>query len=82
MEAANIGIMYQKMTNGTGGEFEVYIDGAYAMTLDSDFTGGWGDYGETVEVYVSEEKAVHTVEIRKKEDTPEAAFAILALLVS
>lgn len=82
VEAANIGIMYQKMTNGTGGEFEVYIDGAYAMTLDSDFTGGWGDYGETVEVYVSEEKAVHTVEIRKKEDTPEAAFAILALLVS
>ncbi len=82
VEAANIGIMYQKITNGTGGEFEVYIDGAYVMTLDSDFTGGWGDYGETVEIYVCEEKAVHTVEIRKKEGIPEAAFAILALLVS
>lgn len=82
VEAANIGIMYQKITNGTGGEFEVYIDGAYVMTLDSDFTGGWGDYGETVEVYASEEKTVHTVEIRKKEGVPEAAFAILALLVS
>lgn len=82
VEAANIGIMYQKITNGTGGQFEVYIDGEYAMTLDSDFTGGWGDYGETVEVYSSGEKAVHTVELRKAEGTPDAAFAILALMVS
>lgn len=82
VEAANIGVMYQKMTNGTGGQFEVYVDGEYAMTLDSDFTGGWGDYGETVEVYSSGEKAVHTVEFRKTEGTPEAAFAILALMVS
>lgn len=82
VEAANIGVMYQKMTNGTGGQFEVYVDGEYAMTLDSDFTGGWGDYGETVEVYSSGEKAVHTVEFRKMEGTPEAAFAILALMVS
>lgn len=82
VEAANIGVMYQKITNGTGGQFEVYIDGAYAMTLDSDFSGGWGDYGETVEIYASEEKALHTVEFRKAEGTPEAAFAILALMVS
>lgn len=82
VEAANIGIMYQKITDGTGGAFEVYIDGAYVMTLDSDFSGGWGDYGETVEVYASEEKALHTVEIRKKEGIPEASFAVLALLVS
>lgn len=82
VEAANIGVMYQKMTNGTGGQFEVYVDGEYAMTLDSDFTGGWGDYGETVEVYSSGEKAVHTVEFRKVEGTTEAAFAILALMVS
>ena len=82
VEAANIGVMYQKITNGTGGQFEVYIDGEYAMTLDSDFTGGWGDYGETVEVYSSGEKALHTVEFRKTEGTPNAAFAILALMVS
>lgn len=82
VEAANIGVMYQKITNGTGGQFEVYIDGEYAMTLDSDFSGGWGDYGETVEIYASEEKALHTVEFKKAEGTPEAAFAILALMVS
>ena len=82
VEAANIGVMYQKMTNGTGGQFEVYVDGEYAMTLDSDFTGGWGDYGETVEVYSSGEKAIHTVEFRKVEGTSEVAFAILALMVS
>lgn len=81
-EAANIGIMYQKYINGTGGQFEVYVDGAYQMTLDADFSGGWGNYGETVEVYTSEEKALHRIEIKKKEGTEKGAFSIMGLLVS
>lgn len=81
-EAANIGIMYQKYTNGTGGQFEVYVDGEYQMTLDADFSGGWGNYGETAEVYCSEEKKLHRIEIRKKEGTEKGAFSIMGLLVS
>lgn len=82
VEASNIGIMYQKMTDGDGGQYEVFVDGEYVMTLDADFSGGWGDYGETTEVFVSEEKKEHTVEIKKKEGSTGAAFAILGLLVS
>lgn len=82
VEAANIGIMYQKTTDGQSGQFEVYIDGAYTMTLNADFTSGWGDYGETVEVFVSDEKAEHTIEIKKKEGSTGDAFTILGLLVS
>ena len=47
--AKNIGIMYYKTTNGTGGQYEVYIDGEHSGKLDADFSGGWGNYAETVE---------------------------------
>lgn len=82
VEAAGIGIMYQKFINGSGGEFEVYIDGEYCMTLNANFSGGWGDAIETTEVYSSSEKEVHTIEIKKKEDSASSVFALLGLLVS
>ncbi|MGN1148718.1 MAG: SGNH/GDSL hydrolase family protein [Lachnospiraceae bacterium] len=82
VEAANIGIMYQKTIDGQSGQFEVYIDGAYAMTLDADFSGGWGNYSETAEVFVSGEKAEHTIEIKKKEGSTGDAFTIVGLMIS
>lgn len=82
VEAANIGIMYQRFINGSGGQFEVYIDDEYCMTLNADFPGGWGNAIETTEVYSTSEKAVHTIEIRKKEDSTGSVFALLGLLVS
>lgn len=82
VEAANIGIMYQKTVDGLSGQFEVYVDGEYAMTLDADFKGGWGNYGETKEVYASEEKKEHLIEIKKKEGSTGGAFTVLGLLIS
>ncbi len=84
VEAANIGIMYQKTTDGLSGQFEVYVDGEYAMTLDADFKGGWGSYGECTEVFVSEDQEIkeHRIEIKKKEGSTGAAFTILGLLIS
>lgn len=82
VEAANIGIMYGRFTNGSGGQYEVYVDDEYCMTLNADFPGGWGDSIETTEVYTSSEKTAHTVEIRKKEDSEGSVFALLGLLVS
>jgi lysophospholipase L1-like esterase len=82
VEASNIGIMYQMFSNSTGGQYEVYIDGEYAKTLDADFANGWGDYCETTEVFVSDEKKEHTIEIRKKEESTGEVFAILGLLIS
>ena len=82
VEAANIGIAYQRTTDGTYGQYEVYIDGEYAYTLDGNFKNGWGSTLQPDEVYVSDEPAVHTIEIRKKEGSTGEKFAIVALLIS
>lgn len=82
LEAKNIGIMFYRTTDGKTGSYDVYIDGEYTNTLNGDFTGGWGNYAETIEVYRSKEKKIHTIEIRKSENSESEEFHILSLLVS
>lgn len=82
VEAKNIGIMYQELVNGNGGEYEIIIDGTAVTTINADFPNGWGNYSETVEVYVSDEKAMHTIEIRLKEGSVGSVFALLGLMIS
>ncbi len=82
VDARNIGIMYYRTIDGKSGEYEVYVDGELADTLDGDFTGGWGNYAESAEVYKSDAKAKHTVEIKCKEGETAYQFAVLGLLVS
>lgn len=81
-EAKNIGIMFYKTVNGKSGQFDVYVDGEFVRTLNGDFTGGWGNYAETIEVYRSTDKKMHRIEIKKSEASTGDEFALLALLIS
>lgn len=81
-EARNIGIMYRKTTDGKSGQFDVYIDDTFTMTLDGDFTGGWGNYQETTEVYSSDIRKKHKIEIKRHADSTGDVFSILGLLIS
>lgn len=82
VEAANIGICFQRTTDGTYGQYDVYVDGELVKTLDGNFQNGWGSAIESVEVYVSREAAPHTIEIRKNPESTGDLFTILRLLVS
>ncbi len=82
VEARNIGMMYYRTIDGKSGEYEVYVDGNLVKTLDGDFSGGWGNYAEAAEVYTSDAKAKHTVEIKCKEGETAFNFTLLGLLVS
>lgn len=62
VEARNIGILFGMQTKG-GGTFEVKIDGETVKTVSEDFTGGWGNYVEAVEVTNFDTTGTHTVEI-------------------
>lgn len=82
IEAASIGLIYQRTTDGSYGQFDIYIDGECVRTLDGNFENGWGSATETVELYTSEETAIHTVEIRKNADSTGDQFTIIGWLVS
>lgn len=82
IEAASIGLIYQRTTDGSYGQFDIYIDGECVRTLDGNFEDGWGSATETVELYTSEEAAVHTIEIRKNPNSTGDQFTIVGWLVS
>lgn len=82
LEFAGLGITYFKSVDGTFGQADVYVDGEFQKTLDGDYSGGWGDYGQSDEVYSSETRKKHHVEIKVMRGTEEVKFGVLALLVS
>ncbi len=83
VEARNIGIIFYRSVSGMYGKYEVYVDGERKTTLDGDFTGGWGSYSETKEVFRATDGKTekHTVEIKRIGDT-ESGFEVLGLLLS
>lgn len=82
IKCKRLGILYYRTTNGSSGQFEVYVDGTYAATLNADFTGGWGNYAEAKEVFVSENAEEHTIEIRKAADSTGNEFTLLGVLTA
>ena len=78
----NLGLIYYRTTDGKSGKFDVEIDGKVVYTLDADFTGGWGNYAESAEVFSSDAPAEHKVVIRKNPESANEGFTILGLLVS
>lgn len=79
---ANFGVLFYRQTNGEGGQFDVFVDGNPAATLDADFQGGWGNYAESMECFTSDSVAKHEIIIKKSDASTKDAFTILGLLVS
>ena len=82
IEAANIGILYQRDVNDAYGQFDIYIDGEHVRTLNGNFVNGWGNSMAEDEIYTSDEPAVHQVEVRKSPDSTGDLFTIIGWLVS
>lgn len=79
---SRLGILYYRTTDGLSGQFEVYVDGERAATLNADFSGGWGNYAEAGEVYSSDEAAEHTIVIKKAEDSTGDVFTVLGIMAA
>lgn len=82
VECSNLGFFFMCTTDGKSGKFEVYVDGAKKGTLDADFTGGWGNYGNTQQVLFAAENTNHTVEIKPAAGSEDKGITILGLMVS
>lgn len=79
---SRLGILYYATIDGKGGQFEVLVDGEHVRNINCDFAGGWGNAIMAVEVYSSDETAVHTVEIMKNKNSAGNVFHLLGLMTS
>lgn len=82
VEAKNIGLIYYMTTSGKGGQFDIYVDGEKAATINTDFSGGWGSYAETAEIISFDTTGTHTIEVKKADGSTGEEFAILGWLIS
>lgn len=82
VECRNLGVFFMRTTDGKSGTYEVYVDGERKGKLEADFTGGWGSYGETKQITLTNETASHTVEIRPAEGSDDKGITILGLMIS
>lgn len=82
VECQNFGIFFMCTTDGKSGTYEVYVDGERKGKLEADFTGGWGNYGNTKQIVLNKEIAKHTIEIKPAEGSEDKGITILGLMVS
>lgn len=82
VEASNIGIVYQRTTDGKYGQYDVYIDDVLVKTLDGNFENGWGTSTEAVELFTSKQRELHRIRIVRSEASTGYLFTIVSLLIS
>ena len=61
---------------------DVYVDGELVKTIDCDFTGGWGDYVDFVNIVTGLEEGKHTLKIAPKSQPTNVFFYLAGVLVS
>lgn len=82
VECANFGVFFMRTVDGKSGKYKVFVDGEGKGTLDADFTGGWGNYGETKQILFGGDTQKHTIEIKPAEGSENTKITILGLMIS
>lgn len=82
VEAENVGLIYWRTTDGLSGQFDIYVNGEYATTIDGNFPNGWGNYAEYAEIGKYPANEGLTITIQPKEGSTGDVLSILALTVS
>lgn len=82
IECQCLGFFYLKQTDGKGGKYDVIVDGERKGTLEADFSGGWGNYGETKQIIWGKETEKHTVEIKLAEGSANTALTVFGIMKS
>jgi lysophospholipase L1-like esterase len=83
VEAANIGIVYQRVTDSSFGRYDVYVDDEYITTLDGNYTVGDGTSTQEQSLYISSDGKVgtHTIKFVRNAKSENSQFVIAGLLI-
>ena len=79
---SSLGLEYRRTIDGNGGQFGVYVDGEYVGSINTDFSGGWGNYAAAEEIFSADETKEHVVEIKEMEGYEGKSCEILGILIS
>lgn len=79
--AQNIGLLYG-MTVSNSVKADIYVDGELITTLNTDFSGGWGNYAEFAEIVSFDGEGEHTLKIVPQSKDGAAAMYISAIAIS
>lgn len=82
VKASNAGLIFWKTTDGKSGKYDIYVNDEYTTTLDADFSGGWGNYADYVEIGKYGEESELKITIQPAEGYENSKLSILALTVS
>ena len=82
VEAKNIGVLYGKLTSANAGMVSVYVDDELVKTINANFSNGWGNYVEFVEISSFAETGKHTVKIVPLDSGKSGQFYVSALAIS
>lgn len=75
------GIVFYQTTDGTSGQYDVYVDGVCVATIDADFSGGWGNCCDYIECYKNDISEPHLIELKPSENSTGDYFAICGICV-
>jgi lysophospholipase L1-like esterase len=83
VNAANIGIIYQRTADGTFGQYDVYVDNKKVATLDGNYKSGEGTQIQEQSLYISPDGTLgkHTVKIIMNSNSKNSQFIIAGLLI-
>lgn len=77
----DFGLIYAKQVSGSGGRFDVYVDGKKAATIDANYEGRH-NFADAVPCYSSSTKKQHTVRIVKSKNSIGRTLTVLGVLTS
>ena len=82
VEAQNIGILHGMLT-AHAGLADIYVDDEFVVTINADFTGGWGNYVKYAEIKRFGESGKHTLKIVPKGvEGNSSAFYLSGITIS
>jgi hypothetical protein len=83
VDAANIGIVYQRVTDGSFGQYDVYVDGEFVTTLDGNYIVGDGTSTQEQSLYISLDGKVgtHIIKFVQNSKSKNNQFVIAGLLI-
>ncbi len=78
----NLGVLYVRLNDKSGGQFDIYVDGKKTSEINADNRGAHNNQPGTVPCFFSNSMDTHTIRISKKKNSTGNRLILYAVLIS